>query len=151
MARMHSRKKGKAGSTKPVVKRIPSWVKYKAKEIELLIVKYAKGGLTPSKIGSRLRDAYGVPDVKLITGKSVTKILADKDLLNDLPEDLMALIRKSLFIRKHLDENKQDMPAKRGLQLTDSKINRLVKYYKYTDRLPADWRFDATKARIYLE
>ena len=42
MARMHSRKRGKAGSKKPMKKVLPLWVRYKAKELELLIVKLAK-------------------------------------------------------------------------------------------------------------
>ena len=51
MARMHSRDKGTSGSTSPSVKSIPSWHMYKAKEVELLIVKYAKEGNSASKIG----------------------------------------------------------------------------------------------------
>lgn len=148
---MHSRKHGVSGSTKPAKKISPSWVSYKAKEVELLVVKYAKEGLSPSQIGIRLRDTYGVPDVKLIVKKSVGKILGDGKLLKDIPEDLMALIKKSVLIRKHLEENKHDQPAKRGLQLTDSKIGRLSKYYKRTHKLPADWKFDSKKARMYLD
>ncbi|MFH1589660.1 MAG: 30S ribosomal protein S15 [archaeon] len=151
MARMHSRKRGVSGSTKPANLEASSWVKYKSKEVELLVVKYAKEGLTPSGIGLRLRDTYGIPDVKLITKKSVTEILKDKKLTKDIPEDLMALIRKSILVRKHLEENKHDFPAKRGMQLTDSKIHRLTKYYKRTGRLPASWKFDAKRASFYLE
>lgn len=151
MARMHSRKKGKSGSTKPVKMTNPSWVKYTPKEVELLVVKYAKEDMTPSQIGTRLRDSYGIPDVKTITKKSITEILDKKNLIKDIPEDLMALIKKSILINQHLEENKQDMPAKRGLQLTNSKINRLTKYYKKIGRLPADWKFDPNKARFYLE
>lgn len=151
MARMHSRKKGKSGSNKPAKKTIPAWVKYSPKEVELLVVKYAKEGKTPSQIGIYLRDEYGIPDIKTITGKSVTKILEEKNLLGELPEDIMALIRKAVLIRKHLEENHKDMPAKRGLQLTESKILRLAKYYKRTKRLPADWKYDPKKIRLYIE
>ncbi len=151
MARMHSRRKGKSGSTKPVKKEVSSWVKYKPKEIELLVIKYSKEGLSPSQIGIRLRDTYGIPDIKLITKKSVSQVLGEKKLLKEIPEDLMALIKKSIFIRQHMEENKQDQTAKRGMQLTDSKINRLAKYYKRAGRLPADWKFDSSKARLYLD
>jgi len=151
MARMHSRKKGKSKSTKPINKTVPSWVTHKAKEVEMLVVKVAKEGLSASQIGIKLRDSYGIPDVKIITGKSITKILAKKKLEKEIPEDLMALIRKSVLIRKHLEENKHDEPAKRGLTLTDSKINRLAKYYKRTGKLPANWKFDTKKARLYLD
>ncbi|MBU0471729.1 MAG: 30S ribosomal protein S15 [Nanoarchaeota archaeon] len=151
MARMHSRKKGKSGSTKPVKTALPSWVKYKSKEVELLIVKYAKEGLSASRIGVRLRDRYGIPDVKIVVGKSISEILKEKGILNEIPEDLLALIRKSIFVRKHLESNKHDEPAKRGLILTDSKIHRLVKYYKRTERLSATWKFDPKKTGYYLE
>ena len=148
---MHSRKRGKSGSTKPVNKSIPSWVGHKAKEIEMLVVKIAKEGMTTSQIGIKLRDSYGIPDVKLITGKTITKILTEKKLDKEIPEDLMALIKKSVLIKKHLEENKHDQPAKRGLTLTDSKIKRLAKYYKGTGRLPKTWKFDTKKARLYLD
>jgi len=151
MARMYSRKRGKSGSKKPVKKSIPSWMSYKPKEVELMIVKIAKEGKTPSQMGSILRDNYGIPDVKLITKKSITKILAAKKMLPELPEDLMAAIRKNIMIRKHIEENGQDKVAKRGLQLAESTIMRLVKYYKRTGKLPADWKYDSEKIRLLVE
>ncbi|MFH1212219.1 MAG: 30S ribosomal protein S15 [Candidatus Woesearchaeota archaeon] len=150
MARMHSRARGKSGSTKPSKPVIPSWLKYKPKEVELLIVKYAKEGKTTSQIGTHLRDVYGIPDVQLITKKKINEILKEKNLQADIPEDLTALIKKSIKIRKHLEENKHDYTAKRGLQLTDSKINRLVKYYKANKRLPAKWVYDPAKVRLQV-
>ena len=39
MARMHSRKRGKHGSKKPAKKTSPPWIRYKPKEVELLIAK----------------------------------------------------------------------------------------------------------------
>jgi small subunit ribosomal protein S15 len=151
MARMHSRAKGKSGSKKPIKKVLPSWVRYKPKEVELLIVKLAKENNTPSKIGTLLRDVYGIPDSTLITKKSITAILDEKKLLAEIPEDLLALIRKFIFLQKHLDANKQDMAAKRGFQLTESKIRRLVKYYKRTKRLPSNWTYDPDKIRLFIE
>jgi small subunit ribosomal protein S15 len=151
MARMHSRARGVSGSTKPVKKVAPSWLKYKSKEVELLVLKYAKEGKTASQIGSYLRDEYGIPSVQLITKKPISEILKDKNLLGDIPEDLLALIKRSITIRKHLEENKKDMTAKRGLQLTDSKIRRLTKYYKRTERLSKDWKYDPEKVRLYAE
>jgi small subunit ribosomal protein S15 len=151
MARMHSRKKGQSGSTQPVEKQVPSWVKYSAKEIELLIAKYAKEGKAPSQIGIYLRDEYGIPDVKLLTGKSITQILGEKDLIKRFPEDLMALFKKVFAIQEHLQANHKDEPAKRGLTLTQSKILRLVRYYKRTDRLDKAWNYDPKQLRMYIE
>ena len=150
MSRQHSRKHGKSGSKKPVKKVIPSWVKYKPKEVELLIVKYGKEGKQPSQIGMLLRDEYGIPDAKLITSKSITKTLEEKKLLKEIPEALLALIRRSLVIRKHLESNKHDQPAKLGLTLTDNKINRLARYYKKHKQLPMDWKYNPERAKIYL-
>lgn len=151
MARMHSGRHGRSGSTKPAKKVMPTWSRYKAKELEMLVIKLAREGKTASVIGIALRDMYGVVDVKLITGKSVTQILDEKKLRGKVPEDLAALIKKRMMIAKHLEDNKQDQPAVRGLRLTDSKINRLIKYYKRTEKLPLDWKFDASKSSMLIQ
>jgi small subunit ribosomal protein S15 len=150
MARMHSRKKGNAGSKKPIKKANPTWVRYQAKEVELLVAKVAKEGKTPSQIGVVLRDSYGVPDVKKVTGKSVAATLKEKSLLPQIPEDLMALIKKSVMIKKHLEGQKHDMTANRGFELTDAKIRRLVKYYKRAKMLPQDWSYDPEKVKLLI-
>lgn len=151
MARMHSRAKGKSGSTKPAKKVVPGWLKYTAKEVELLVVKYAKEEMKPSMIGLHLRDQYGIPSVKTVTGKSVLHILKEKKLEPELPEDLMALIRKSVLLTKHLGTNKKDYSSQRGLQLTNSKIRRLVKHYKATKKLPLDWSYDPERFKMYAQ
>ncbi|MBR9675476.1 30S ribosomal protein S15 [Candidatus Woesearchaeota archaeon] len=151
MARMHSRKRGKSGSTKPNTEKTPSWVTYKPKEVEVLISKLAKDGKPPSQIGMYLRDVYGIPSVKLLTKRSITSILEEKKLQGELPEDLLALIRKAALLKKHLEENHKDMTSLRGLQLTESKIFRLVKYYKNTDKLRSDWKYDPSKISFYAE
>ncbi len=136
---------------RPEQKTEPSWLRYKGKEIELLVVKLAKEGYSPSEIGLHLRDTYGIPDIKLLTKKKVTKILEEKKLLPELPEDLLAVIRKSVSLSKHLEENKQDKTARRGLQLTDSRIKRLVDYYKKTKRLPANFKYDRESIKLYVQ
>jgi small subunit ribosomal protein S15 len=151
MARLYSKKKGKSGSTKPLKKTNPSWQRYTPKEIELLVVKLAKSGSTPSQIGMQLRDIYGIPDYQIVVGKSITETLTEKKLLGDIPEDLLALIKKYVNLQKHRESNKQDMPAKRGLQLTDSKIRRLVTYCKKVGKLPANWKFDSERFRLIVE
>ncbi|MBD3263168.1 30S ribosomal protein S15 [Candidatus Woesearchaeota archaeon] len=141
MARMHARRKGKSGSKKPLAKTPPSWIGYKSKEVEKLVVKLAKQGLSSSKIGLTLRDSYGIPDVKKLTGKKISQIIKENKLTSDLPEDIQNLIEKAMQIRKHLETHKKDKVTKRGLQLTESKIRRLEKYYKKTKVLPADWKY----------
>jgi small subunit ribosomal protein S15 len=150
MARMYSRKHGKSGSTKPTNKQVQTWVRYSAKEVELLITKVAKEGKTASQIGLTLRDAYGIPNVKAVTKKSITQILKEKKLVGDIPEDLLSLMKKNLQEKKHLESNHKDMVGKRGLQLTESKIRRLVKYYKRTGALSADWKYNPEKVRLLI-
>ncbi len=151
MARMYSRKKGKSGSKKPIEKKVQAWVRYKPKEVEMLIVKLAKDGKPASQIGLMLRDTYGIPSVQALLGKSITALLKEKEMQPEIPEDLMALIKKSITLEKHQVANKQDMTAKRGMQLATSKIMRLVKYYKRIERLPQDWKFDKGKVRLMIE
>lgn len=151
MARMYSRNKGKSGSSKPLVDKKLTWMSYKSKEVEMLVAKLAKEGKTSSQVGLFLRDTYGIPDVKKITGESITQIMARRDLAPVLPEDLLALMRKSVAVQKHFESNKKDMTSKRGIQLTDAKIRRLVKYYKRTNKLPADFKYNSSNLRMYLE
>jgi len=151
MARMYSRKKGKSRSTKPVNKIKPSWVRYSAKEIEQLVIKLGNSGESTSSIGIILRDTYGVPDVKVITKKRITKILEENKITFKLPENVTNLIKKDIALMAHLDDNKKDMPGKRGHTLTESKIRRLVKYYKRKGRIPENWNYDVKKAKILVE
>ena len=151
MAKMHSRGRGNSGSKKLLNPIKPTWVRYKPKEIEMLVGKLAKEGKTSSEIGIILRDSYGVPSIKLITGKRLQEVLEEKKLNPKLPDDLMSLMKRSVLIRKHLENFRQDMTAVRGLQLTESKIKRLVKYYKKTDKLAPDWKYDPSAVKLYTE
>ncbi|WP_297476078.1 30S ribosomal protein S15, partial [Thermococcus sp.] len=80
----------------------------------------------------------------------ITKILEENGLAPDIPEDLMALIRKAVKLRKHLEMHPKDKHSRRGLQLTESKIRRLVKYYRRTGKLPAKWRYDPEQAKLLV-
>lgn len=150
MAKMHSRGRGNAGSNKPLNPAKPTWIRYKPKEIELLIGKLAKEGKDSAQIGLILRDSYGIPNVKLLTGKRIQQLLAEKKLLPELPEDLLSLIKRAIALRKHLESNKQDMSALRGLQLTESKVKRLAKYYKETGKIEPTWKYDPKSIKQYV-
>ena len=148
---MYSRRRGKSGSKKPVKKALPSWNRYKPKEVELLIVKLAKEGKSTADIGAILRDTYGIPSAKLFIEKRITILLKEKNIVKELPEDLTSLIKKNVLIETHLEKNKKDEVARRGKSITQSKINRLVKYYKNEGRLSADWKYDPKRANILAE
>ncbi len=151
MARMHARKRGKSGSTKPPVKTTPAWVDVDKRECEKLVKEFGEKGMTASAIGVKLRDQYGVPSAKTLTGKTVSQILKENKLEQKLPEDMMALIKKAVFLRKHLEKNTKDVHNKRGLQLVESKIRRLQKYYKSKSRIPKTWYYNAEEAALLVK
>lgn len=135
---------------RPFRREPPPWSVTDAKEIEKQIIELRKAGKTQAEIGLILRDRYGVPDVKLATGKRIGKILEDAGLSSKIPEDLRGLIEKAITIRKHLAENPKDLHNKRQLQLTESKVRRLVKYYLSTGKLPEGWTYTPESAEILL-
>ncbi len=148
MAKMHSRKKGSSGSKRPLSPSKPSWIRYKPKEVEMLITKLAKEGKSASEIGLLLRDSYGVPSTRVVLGKPVVAVLVEKKLAHEIPDDLLALMRRGLSIKKHLELNKHDMTALRGFQLTNSKINRLAKYYKRNGKIAKNWKYQPELVQI---
>ena len=151
MARMHARRRGKSGSHRPQVTENPAWVPIDQEEIESLVVKMGKDGWTSSRIGLVLRDQHAVPDVKLATGRTVAQILKENDLQPNIPDDLAALMRKVINLNTHLIENRNDLANKRNIQLVESKIRRLVKYYKRESVLPADWTYSTSTAELQVE
>lgn len=151
MARMHTRRKGKSGSKRPMVSENPSWVPLNATEIEDLVVKLARDGLMSARIGLVLRDQYGVPSVKLATGKSITQIMDENGVSGSLPEDLASLMRRAIDLNNHLKDNRGDVSNKRGLNLIEAKIRRLERYYKRNSVLPADWKYSLSNAELMLK
>lgn len=128
----------------------PEWLELKAKDIEQIVFELRGQGLSSSEIGLILRDRYGVPDVKLATEKKITQILKEKNVGPKVPEDLQNLITKALELKKHLDLNLKDVHNKRALQLMESKIRRLVKYYKNNGELPKEWIYDLKTAEMLI-
>ena len=54
---------------------------------------------------------------------------------------------KALGLRKHLGDNKKDLHNKRQLNLTESKIRRLVRYYRGTKKPAPGVRLQAGDCR----
>ena len=152
MARMHTRRKGQSGSRRPSTLQTPEWLdkEKNAEWVENKVVELAKAGNTPSMIGMLLRDQYGIPLVKVITGKKILDIITENNLERQVPEDLRNMIAKAAKMRRHLEENKKDFASKRGLQLIESKIHRLSKYYRRKQVLSADWKYSPDKAAVLL-
>jgi small subunit ribosomal protein S15 len=151
VARLHARKRGKAGSKRPSRKTPPKWIKYKKDEIEKLVIKLAKEGNSTSMIGMILRDQFGIPSVNKITDKTISKIVKENNLYPKLPEDLFNLLEQAVGLRNHLEKNKGDYTSKRGLELLESKIRRLGKYYVRKKVLPEDWSYSPEKAKLLVQ
>jgi len=149
MARMYARKRGKSGSKKPLVQ--AQWVEYKSEEVERLVVKLAKDGLSIPMIGQVLRDQYGIPSVRIATKKTVLKILNENKITSTIPEDLLNLLKKVVNLHEHMLKHKKDNTSKHGMELLESKIRRLAKYYVKVGRLPKDWRYDAERAKLIIQ
>ncbi len=150
MARMHSRKKGSSRSRPPSVVKAPEWCDTSKEELEKIIMRLHDSGLPSSKIGLTLRDQYGVPNVKLILGKNLSRYLKGQGALPEVPEDLTNLMRRALHIRKHLKANDKDIHNKRSLQLIESKIRRLVRYYHDSGKLALSWKYTPEGAEMLV-
>ncbi len=150
MARMHTRKKGQAGSKKPHRIEPVKWSNTNKDEIEKTILQLAEKGKSTSEIGMTLRDRHGVPDVTLVTGKKITAILKENNKGLKVPEDMRNLIVKVLDLTKHLNKNKNDLHNKRSLNNMVSKIRRLEKYYRREGVLPKDWKYSTQKAEMLI-
>ncbi len=148
MARIHSHRHGKSHATRPTSKRPPSWLTYSADEVTALVIKLAKEGVTPSLIGGRLRDEYGIPLIKPITGKSISKILVENKIFPALPPDLQNLLDRSVRVQKHLQAFKADRRNVRSLELIEAKIYRLAKYYKRLGAIPSDFKYKTVVAQL---
>ena len=151
MARLHSKKKGKSGSRKPPSRAVPPWVEMSGLEVEELAVKLAKQGVSNTLIGQTMRDTYGIPSITNITGKSLLQILREAGIKQAYPEDLLNLIKRATNVRKHLKANKRDIHNRVKLGHIESKIKRLVRYYRNAGRLPAGWAYDPDKAALLVK
>ena len=146
---MPKKPKGRSHSIRPVSKRPPIWCRYQPEEVEALVVKLTKEGYNPSQIGTILRDQYGIPLVKYITGKSITEIQREAGGAPPIPMDFDSLLRKAARLHAYLEKNPKDVHNRRALQLIEAKIRKLAKYYIRKGVLPKDWKY-TPKAIAFL-
>ena len=146
MGRMHTPGKGMSGSALPYKRSSPSWLKITSQEVNDIIAKMAKKGLTPSQIGVLLRYNHGVAQVSSVTNSKILRILKGQGLAPTLPEDLYCLIKKAVSVRKHMERNRKDMDSKFRLILIESRIHRLARYYKLAKKLAPNWKYDSATA-----
>ena len=151
MARMHSKGKGTSGSSKPNNDTEPSWSESDKGTVEELILKYANEGHSSAKIGTLLRDMHAVPDVRLVMGERISQTLSRNNLDSTYPEDMMNLMRKALSLIDHLSSNKKDLHNRRQLELCESRLRRLAKYYVGTGRISSTWTYKRDQLRLMVE
>ena len=148
MGRMHTHNHGKSHSIRPIELKKPDWIKMESKEIEELIIKYAKDGMTSSMIGIKLRDQHAIPLVKPIINKSVSQVLKENDLTPEIPEDLNNIVLKAVNLQKHLKDNKSDSRNVRSLELIEAKVHRLSTHYKNKGIIPKKSKYKSVVAQL---
>jgi small subunit ribosomal protein S15 len=151
MSRMHSQRKGSSGSKRPLLTENPKWVQQSPGEVMDLVAKMVGDGMSMAMTGLVLRDQYAIPNVRLATGKSVKAICEAKGLKFELPEDLQALMKRAVQMTDHVKKNKKDLHNLRGRKLIESKIRRLVKYYKREGIIPETWNYSLDTAALQVE
>jgi len=148
MGRLHTHQHGKSHSIRPIDPKKPDWVKQSNEEIEGLIIKYAKEGMTTSQIGMKLRDQHAIPLVKPIINKGIKEVLIENKLNSEIPEDLNNIVMKAVNLQKHLKENRSDNRNTRALELVEAKVHRLSTHYKKTGEIDQKWKYKSVVAQL---
>jgi len=91
-----------------------------------------------------------VPSVESLTGRSIKEILQSQNLTPAYPDDLINLIKKAVNMGKHLKAHKGDTSNKTKLRHVESKIKRLVKYYRKAGMLPKNWKYEPEQAALLV-
>jgi len=111
----------------------------------------AKGGLSAAQVGQNLRDSFGVPSARAVTGQRLGTILAGAGVRPEIPDDLQALLKRVVHLQRHLEAHPKDLANRRGLNLMESRIRRLARYYRQRHRIPENWRYSARGAALQVE
>ncbi len=151
MSRIHSGRKGRAGSHRPYPLTKPEWVTLTAEEVVSQAVQLSKGGRSAAQIGLQLRDGLAVPGVRAVTGKRLGVTLAEAGVKPEIPDDLQALLKRVVHLQHHLQTHPNDLANRRGLTLMESRIRRLARYYRQHKRIPESWRYSAAGAALQVE
>ena len=151
MSRIHSGRKGRAGSHRPYPLTRPEWVSASAEEVVTQAVQLAKGGRSAAQVGLALRDGLGVPSSRAVTGKRLSTLLAEAGVKPEIPEDLQALLKRVVHLQRHLATHPTDLANRRGLTLMESRIRRLARYYRQRRKIPEGWRYSSAGAALQVE
>jgi small subunit ribosomal protein S15 len=151
MARLHSKKKGKAGTKRPKSTTVPNWSSVDKAGLRENILKMAREGVPAAKIGLVIRDQYSVPNLRANLGMSLRAFLKKEGVLGEYPDDLLNLIKKAVRMNNHIKTSRNDTTNSVKLIHVESKIQRLAKYYSSKGMLPEGWRYDREKAALLVK
>lgn len=151
MSRIHSGRKGRAGSHRPFPLAKPSWVTATTEEIVSQATQMIKAGRIAAQVGQTLRDSYAVPSVRAVTGQRLGALLAAHGLKPEVPDDLQSLLKRVVHLQRHLETHPHDLANRRGLNLMEARIRRLARYYRQRRRLPENWRYSSAAAALQVE
>ena len=153
MARMHTKKKGKSKSRKPILEQGAKieGAEENKEQIIKLAVDYAKQGMPPALIGEKLKKEHNVPYVRHILGKKLEQVLKENGIEESMPYDMLELMKKAVNLRKHMAKNKQDVNNRIRLNRIEAKIWRLTKYYIRVGVLPEKWRYNPQQAELLVK
>ncbi len=151
MSRVHTGRKGRAGSHRPYPLTKPEWVTVTTEEAVETAVQLAKAGRLSAQVGQVLRDSYGFPSARAVTGKRLGALLAENGVRPEIPEDLQALLKRVVHLQAHLKSHPKDLSNHRGLSLMESRIRRLARYYRQRRRIPENWRYSAASVALQVE
>lgn len=56
------------------------------------------------------------------------------------------MIKKAVAIRKHLEKNKNDNDSKFRLNIKESRIHRITRYYRKTGKVASNFKYESKKA-----
>ena len=124
------------------------WGKITPEQIGKLVVEMNKEGHNASQIGIKLRDEHAISSIKSVTGKNMKEFMEENGIKQEIPEDLEALVKRSLSLQNHLKSNKGDRKNVRSLELLEAKVHRLSKYYKKKNVIPKNWKYKSVIAQL---
>jgi len=116
LARMHTRRRGRSGSTRPPSTKTPQWLDLTPETVEQIAIELAREGTKPSEIGVILRDRHGVPSFRQVTGKRLVEFLSEAGTAPEMPEDLSNLLDKAHSLVEHLRRNPSDGKNRHSLE-----------------------------------
>ena len=115
-------------------------------EQEVYVELPEEAGVAQDECGKLIHWLYGCRPATQAWEKHYSALLKKNGFAPEIPEDLYALIKKAVSVRKHLDRNRRDKDTKFRLILIESRIHRLARYYRKVRTLPPNWKYESATA-----